>query len=271
MSTCTRFPDDAQVLRYVTSDLAEPERSAFEDHLFACDACLARVERYQAAQASLASRDVPAGPIGVVLPMDEASALDRRLPLWLGAVAALLVVGAVGVLMTRPTPAPAPPRASLTPDVPSGTDAVAPPAPRRGGDALGLAVLALVTPPPYLPVTTRGAAAPPFAAAMDAYIRKDWAAASRGLASVETPEAHFYRGVADLMRGDAAGATHALEAARDSGRQPYARESAFYLGKAGLLRGDLAAARARFDEAAASGATTAREAARLRDALDERR
>ena len=57
--TCTRYPDDDVVVRYVTSDLAEPERSSFEDHMFACDVCLERVERYQHAQEALATRELP--------------------------------------------------------------------------------------------------------------------------------------------------------------------------------------------------------------------
>ncbi|BCS31944.1 hypothetical protein TBR22_A11470 [Luteitalea sp. TBR-22] len=270
MSACTRFPDDAQVLRYVTSDLAEPELSAFEDHLFACDACLQRVERYQAAQAALASRDLPQGPVGVMVPFDDAPTPGRRRLWWLGAVAALFVL-ALGAVVWRPaTPAPA--RVMATPDVPGGTDALAPPPVARGIDRLGIAALAMVTPPPYLPVTTRGGSdVAAFATAMDAYTRQDWTAASRGLAAIATPEAQFYKGIADLMRGEAADAIRAFEGTRDSGVQPYARESAFYLGKAALLRGDLAAARQQFVAAGASRATTAAQARRLVSALDELR
>ena len=86
---------------------------------------------------------------------------------------------------------------------------------------------------------------------------------------MDTTEARFYQGIADLMRGDAATATTTLEAARTSGVQPYARESVFYLGKAALQRGDVEQARHWFDAARAGNASTAREAARLLAALDE--
>jgi hypothetical protein len=98
---------------------------------------------------------------------------------------------------------------------------------------------------------------------MQAYVKADWALASRTLAGVATPEARFYQGIADLMRGDAPGALTALEAARETGQQPYARESVFYLGKAALQRGDVAAARTALLAARASGAGPTGEADRL--------
>ena len=89
MSACTRYPDDEVVLRYVTSDLAEPELAAFEDHMFACDACLARVERYQMAQQSLAGRDLPAPPTVVGGTAHRQASPVRPLTWWaLGAIAA---------------------------------------------------------------------------------------------------------------------------------------------------------------------------------------
>ena len=68
--------------------------------------------------------------------------------------------------------------------------------------------------------------------------------ASRDLAAIDTTEARFYKGIADLMRGDGPAAVAALGVVRASGQQPYARESQFYLGKAALQRGDVAAAQA---------------------------
>jgi hypothetical protein len=129
----------------------------------------------------------------------------------------------------------------------------------------------MVTPPPYLTMTTRGADSPSarFAEGMAAYTRRDWAAAARALATVDTPEARFYQGVADLMRGDAASAIQSLEAARDSGVQPYARESLFYLGKASLQQGAVAQARSAFTATRQAGASTSAEAGRLLASLSE--
>ena len=278
MSACTRFPEDDQILRYVARDLDEPELSAFEDHLFECDACLARVERYQAAQQVLSDRELPAAPT-IVASSGEArtNRTAPALPYWLvGAIAASLITAAVGLwswqraggaaapaatqVATRTEPTPVP--AAATAAAPSNV---------RSSTALQVAVLAMVTPPPYLAMTTRGeaAVAASFAQGMEAYTRRDWAAAARLLATVQSAEARFYQGVADLMRGDATSATRSLETARSSGVQPYARESLFYLGKAALQHGDVAQARAAFTAARDAGASTSTEAARLLGSLAE--
>jgi hypothetical protein len=276
--TCTRYPDDDVVVRYVTSELAEPELSTFEDHMFACDACFARVERYQGAQDALAVRELPAVTIAVPAASGQGRAGIRQLPWWmLGAMAAGLVtvLGALTFWAWRPdTPVML---ASTTQAPAAAAEPTSPPAPvtipagSRSTDALRVAVLAMVTPPPYLPLTTRGDSPSDdeFRAGMGAYTRNDWSAASRSLREVSSPQASFYRGVADLMRGEPVEAATALDAARASGRLPYARESLFYLGKAALQRGDVAAARELFVAARDAGAGPGGEAARLVRALDE--
>jgi hypothetical protein len=275
MSACTRFPEDDQILRYVARDLDEPELSAFEDHLFECDACLARVERYQAAQQVLSERELPAAPTIVASSADHGvSRSSRTLPYWLvGAIAASLIIAVAGLWSWQRThlaQAPdAPQVATATPPAP----AAATPAPSnvRSSTALQVAVLAMVTPPPYLSMTTRGeaSAAERFSQGMEAYTRRDWTTAARLLVGVDTAEARFYQGVADLMRGDAASATRSLDAARTSGVQPYARESLFYLGKAALYHGDVPQARAAFTASRDAGASTAKEAVRLLASLAE--
>jgi hypothetical protein len=265
MSACTRYPDDEVVLRYVTSDLAEPELAAFEDHMFACDACLARVERYQMAQQSFAVRDLPAPPVVVGGTAHRQTAPSKPLVWWvLGAIAATVIAALAGLSpWLRPSddetvhvaaqPAPVSPAAA----------AQAASAARPSTSALRVAVLAMVTPPPYLSLTTRAAGDSSFAVAMQAYSRADWLAASRALATLDAPDARFYKGIADLMRGDTAAAVEALQAARASAQQPYARESVFYLGKAALQRGDVAAAQTLFAEARDAKAGPDDEAARL--------
>jgi hypothetical protein len=268
MSACTRFPDDEVVLRYVTSDLAEPALSAFEDHLFECDACLVRVEHYQAAQQALGDRVLPSLPT-VVPPTGHGRAFGpARAQAWwmLAACAAtlLVVIAAWSGWRGQPVLQRADVAARAEPPP------VTMPAAGPNSAALRLAVLAMVTPPPYLPITTRGRASDGrFAAAMQAYTQGDWLAVSRTLASVHTPEARFYQGIADLMRGDAPSATVTLGAARASGRQPYARESLFYLAKAALQRGETAAARANLLEARQAGAGPKGEVERLLASLEE--
>lgn len=274
MSACTRFPEDDQILRYVARDLDEPDLSAFEDHLFECDACLARVERYQAAQQVLAERELPAAPTIVSSSDVPAARRPSMLPYWLvGAIAASLLAAAVGFWSwprSGVTQAPVVNQfAEASRPVPATTAAA--PSNVSSSTALRVAVLAMVTPPPYLSMTTRAASSESerFDQGMAAYTRRDWAAASRALATVEGAEARFYQGVADLMRGDSASATRSLEAAKATGVQPYARESLFYLGKAALQHGDLAKASAAFTAARDGGASTSVEAGRLLASLAE--
>jgi TolA-binding protein len=274
MSACTRYPDDDQILRYVASDLDEPELTAFEDHLFDCDTCLARVERYQAAQQVLTNRALPDLPV-ILAPAGKASGerVTAHVPWWLlGAIAASLVMVAGGVWSWQRSPvattAPAAEVAART--EPAVTPTPVAPANVRSSAALQVAVLAMVTPPPYLSITTRGeASSARFAEGMQAYTNRDWTSAARLLTTVNTPEARFYQGVADLMRGDATSAATSLEAARNSGAQPYARESLFYLGKAALQHGDVPHAREAFSATRKAGASTAREAERLLASLAE--
>jgi len=266
MTECTRYRDDEVALRYVTRDLEEPERIAFEDHLFACDPCLTRVERYQAAQQELTHRQLPSPPTAIANP-EARPAKIRPLFRWpiLGALAAsLLVVLGSWSLWPRGSGAgpPAVGRALEPTNLPT-------PAAGPRSSALGVAVLAMVTPPAYVTLTTRGQGDTRFAAAMQSYTRSDWPAASRALAPLPSPEARFYKGIADLMLGNPAGAIAALEAARDSGRQPYARESLFYLGKAALQRGDVPAATSLLTAAHEAGAGPDGEAADLLTALAE--
>lgn len=269
MSACLRYPDDEVILRYVTGDLPDPEQGEFEDHLFGCDTCLARVERYQTAQGVLSDRPLSAGPALVPTAGTATTTPSRGIPWWtLGALAASLVLLAVWASSRTPRPGGAPPAVSQV----AVADAPAPETAShvRNDTDLNLAVLAMVTPPPYLPITTRAAgSAASLAEAMAPYTRAEWSAASRQLAAVRSPEARFYQGIADLMRGDAASAATSLEAARASGVQPYARESRFYLGKAALQRGDLAQARVELTAARDARASTAKDAAHLLAALDD--
>jgi hypothetical protein len=266
MSTCTSYPDDEVVLQYVSGDLDEADLVAFEDHLFACDTCLARVERYQAAQQVLTTRTIPSALV-VVASHGAASATSPHVIRWwaLAIAAGLLVALAVSAVSLR----------QGTPEQLQASAAVPVPAPeaRRAvgstATALRVAVLAMVTPPPYLPLTTRGDGDSAFTAAMQAYTRADWSGASRELAPIDTTQARFYRGIADLMRGDGAAAVSALDAVHATGQQPYARESLFYLGKAALQRGDVVAARASFAAAREQGAGPPGEAARMVAALTE--
>lgn len=111
-----------------------------------------------------------------------------------------------------------------------------------------LGALAMVVPPAYVPLQTRGAEpasqADAFQAAMASYAAKDYRAAVHGLRAVAeaTPtdgRTQFFLGVSYLMTNDAAAATAALDRAVASGAAPFATEAHFYLAKAALRQKDL--------------------------------
>ena len=106
MSACTRYPDDEMVLQYVTGDLDEAELVSFEDHMFGCDPCLARVERYQAAQQVLGTREIPSAPVVVASGGAPPLATSRGLPWWALAIAASLIVAVAvsAVWLRQPAP-----------------------------------------------------------------------------------------------------------------------------------------------------------------------
>jgi TolA-binding protein len=111
--------------------------------------------------------------------------------------------------------------------------------------------LAIVTPPPYVALTTRSDATEDeraFEQAMAHYAAGRYADAARGLGALaaRTPSlAHvqFFLGISELMEGRAAAARRALERVVRSGAAPYADEAHFYLAKAALQLKDVEAAR----------------------------
>ncbi len=279
MTACARYPDDDTLLQYVSGELTDPERSAFEDHLFACDACLERVERYQAARQALAARPLPVEPPAVT-PTGADVPPDTQRPAWMWfAMAAVFLAGLAAVFMlARPGAPPTQAADGETRRVAGAGDTSRPatgnaaaPTSGHASPSLQLAVLAMVTPPPYVPLVTRSTDTDEtrFAEGMEAYARGDWGGVTRALGNAESPRARFYLGIARLMRGDAAGATAALDAVRQSESQPYARESVFYLGKAELQRGDVPRARDWFSRARDANAGPDGEARRLLAELDD--
>ena len=154
-----------------------------------------------------------------------------------------------------PTPTPAPP--PVQPDQPNQavpqtpqTSPVTPrsePAPAPSRPARDIGLLALVVPPPYVPLQTRGTADTPakaFASAMTRYSAKDYQGAAdelRAVAEAQPDAAHvqFFLGISLLMTDKPAEASRALDRAAASGAAPFADEAHFYLAKAALRERDL--------------------------------
>jgi hypothetical protein len=152
---------------------------------------------------------------------------------------------------------------SSTPATPSQREPVRP--------SRGLEALALVTPPPYVPLQTRGAAnnqAQSFAAAMTRYSAKDFAGAAeqlQPLAEANPGAAHvqFFLGIAQLMSSKPAAAIESLDRAAATGTAPFADEAHFYLAKAAMQTRDLARAERELQIAVEREAGPAGEAADL--------
>lgn len=183
---------------------------------------------------------------------------------------------------------PAPP-SSVSPSQPgtsqpSGTGATAPvkptqtapaqaPAPAR--PAVTLDALAMVVPPPFVTLQTRGedtGANAAFSAAMQKYTAKDYRGAIDGLkpivdAQPDAAHAAFFLGVSYLAAGEPAEASAVLNRVAASNIAPYADEAHFYLAKAALRAHDLDRAERELSIAIDRQAGPPNEAAKLQQAL----
>jgi TolA-binding protein len=271
--------------RYVAGTLSEAEQDAYEQHFFACSACLAHVQMLQEIKDGL--REAPA-PVAVSRPASPSFTAGP----WLGlALAASLVAafgwwwqggvgpapGAPAVAVGPGTPAGPAPSAPTTPGPPA-TSPVTPPAtapveaPSRRSV---LAQLALVIPPRYVPIAVRGSApaAGTFDAAMAHYVagrHREAAAALQALseAAPTDPGIAFFWGISELALGHPDAAREGLTRAIAADVQPYADEAHFYLAKVYLAEGAVDLARGELQFAVQREAGPEGEAQRILAALD---
>ncbi len=266
---CPRRADQDTAERYVAGTLPELDQSAFEEHFFSCEACLADVQALQAARTALAGQQARASTFAA---RPQAFKWSGSWSVWAGLAAAAVILVAVATWMRQPA-APASETAQSTagregdraPAVaekdPADRSAPAPEAPAPGDRGsrppatppsrqLLLAQLAVVVPPRFVPLAARGEGSEPterFNTAMQHYsaARYDDAADALRALAAERPLAHvwFFLGVSELARGRTGAAREALEQAAGSDVQPYADESHFYLAKAALKDGDVERAR----------------------------
>jgi hypothetical protein len=164
---------------------------------------------------------------------------------------------------------------------PSGTGTAPKPAGAPTGGStpvralISLDTLALVTPPPYMPLQTRGAdggAGAAFGAAMARYSAKEYRGAIDGLkpiveAQPEASPAAFFLGVSYLAAGEPAAASAVLNRVAASNVAPFADEAHFYLAKAALRAHDLDRAERELSLAVERQAGPQGEAGKLLQAL----
>jgi predicted Zn-dependent protease len=135
--------------------------------------------------------------------------------------------------------------------------------------------LALVIPPPYVPLQTRGgsaASSDAFAAAMTKYAAKDYRGAVTGLKAVteaqpDAVHAQFFLGISYLVLGEPADASAVLNRVAGSNVAPFADEAHFYLAKAALRAHDLDRAERELSLATERQAGPPNEAPKLLQAL----
>ena len=263
MTECTPTPDTAE--RYVAGTMPEPERTSFEDHFMACEACFEIVQALQDAGAVLAAGSRNAVGVG--------AQPRRSFPYKWMAVAATVIVSVVvwnvSIREEEDTPsrgsaindarapddirpaAPAPAASSPAPAVPATTPPT-PVAPQQPGQGR-LEQWATVKPPQYVALPTRSAPDPadkesqPFSEAMAHYSagRYRQAADRLGALAEQAPDAahvHFFLGISELMSDNVSRARGALQRSAESGVSPYSDEAHFYLAKVAIRTGDLTTA-----------------------------
>ena len=267
--TCTWTHRDEVFEGYVRDALSPDERDAFEEHYFACAACLDKVRTYRAMRAELEA-----------LPAEAPAVPPVRSPAWPWRWALVPVaVGAVVVIaMTLWLRAPGPrapestaavataPRAApvVPPTSPTGAQPTAPPStppamveaqPLPGPDSapvVALTVLARVEPPLYIPLTLRGPredAVERFMAAMQHYLEGDYAGAIPGLTAAadlnpKAAPAIFFLAICNLLTDRLDAAIDGLQETVALGDPSYLEEAHYYLAKAWLRQGNIPAAQA---------------------------
>jgi tetratricopeptide (TPR) repeat protein len=240
---CERVAREELLEGYLLGRLSDEDRDSFERHFFECERCLNDLRLLEAIQRELPRVDADAASS----PATASSSL-RWLSLAGLAAAIILAVGSLlwmrplssprvpGMTETRPRSQAEPAEAS-----PSQSPSATPAPPLPAGPSLEQ--LARVEPPPYQPLTLRGApdeATSRFQAGMARYQRADYPAAVaelEGAATLAPDAAHirFFLGIAHLMAGQDIAAVSELSATTALGDSPYLEEAHWYLAKA-LLR-----------------------------------
>jgi hypothetical protein len=260
---CTAVSRDDLVARYLTDDVTDTERQAFEVHYFDCPACLEALETLRAAQVAMRER-------GAIVTR------ERRIPTWASLAAAATLLAALSgfLLFNRDAATPVEPAATtagpqpsagIAAPVPTGP-ASTPPASVRTADTLQR--LARFEPMPAAPPLLRGPlGANAFNRAMTHY-REGRYEAARGLlrelaTSSPTVETSFFLGVIEARLDSPTVAITHLERVTSAGDTPYLEDGWFYLAKASLLAGDARGAASALERAVALGGERLGEAESL--------
>jgi TolA-binding protein len=247
---CDQIQADQIAERYITHQLAEAERDAYEEHYFACDRCNDELTAMLAIQRGLreGSVTIPASSSLVkVRPIERAAPATPgfRTRLW-WAAAAVIVVAAGGAFVWNNRP-------GLGSQTSTSTQAeIANPS---QSTETALLALASYTAPGYRPATFRGdksEATKQFEAAMKNYVAGDFAAAIPALRSAValdngSVQARFYLAASELLTGESDSAITDARALLALGDSPFSESGHFLLGKAMLAKKDVGGAQREFE------------------------
>lgn len=221
--SCERdFPDEL-VEAYAAGRLEEAAAAAFEDHYFACEACLQRLRLAQ---------DLPTA-------FEQPIAATRTRPAWpIGLAAAASLLLAAGLWRVAQPPAPGPGAApSAAPTSPGPTRAER------------LRELGRFEPPVWSPETLRSGGAEPdgLEEGRRRYLARDYAGAVPLLeraaeAAPRDPRAAFFLGATLLLDGQVERGAAQLRCVEGRGDTPYLEEARLLLARACLLQGDASGA-----------------------------
>jgi hypothetical protein len=263
--TCEEITQLELMERYLLGRLEQPDRDAFDQHLFECEACFERLQTLRAVRRELAAT---AGA------RDAEPERARFSWTWKWAlVPAFATVVIVSVIVwprvfRSPVQVPAIPggqSAGGSVTTPPGQGSSGQPSsgqpssgqPSQGAPGQGqsaavlLAELGRFEPPPFTPGSLRGVqdtAAARFREGMTLYARRDYRGAIAGLrvaARLDPEAAHatFFLGICYVLGGQHDEGIRALRQTIQLGDSPFLEEAHFYLAKALLQRSDPASAR----------------------------
>jgi TolA-binding protein len=242
--------------RYLLDQLDESEREEFEKHFFECDSCFSQLQISLAIQERLRSQPR--------LAAQARGAFLRRTWAWTPAVAALVLLLAVGLWWRSTRTQPQPPLAAQFQTHPEPSPVSKPPIAAPSP----LDELAKVEPPPYKPVVLRGAedeSDQVFRKAMEHYSKGDYTSAIPGLraavrSSPQNPRGNFYLGACYLLTGQTDSAIESLLETISRGDSVYSEEAHFYLAKAYLKNGRIPEAQTELHETVQLGGSRKAEA-----------
>ena len=242
--------------RYLLNRLDEPEREEFEKHFFECDSCFSQLQISLAMQERLRSQPS--------LGAQARGAFLRQTWAWTPALAALVLLLAVGLWWRSTRRQPQPPLAAQSQTQPEPSAQSTPPFTSPSP----LDELAKVEPPPYKPVVLRGAedeSDQTFRKAMEHYSKGDYASAIPGLRAAErsspqNPRSNFYLGACYLLTGQTESAIESLRKTIARGDSVYSEEAHFYLAKAYLKDGRIPEAKTELQETVQLGGSRKAEA-----------